>query len=742
MTSHSAAGALVAEAGRVDLRGGTSAVSLGDTVLRRLDHLRPETVQLLQAGSVLGRSFDLAVVATLTGRRAIEMAADVDEALAAGLLAASGDRLTFSHDLVREGIYAGLAGAVRSALHIDAARALAENDAEGFDVATQIERTAGGVDAEAVDWLLAGARQVRVTAPATAASFLRRAAELTERNDPRWLDIQILLAEAHVFSGNQQDGRALAEQCLDLPDLGAEPRAALIYLVGQALFLLGNLAEAADRFEQSALPGNPNRPSALADGALALLLGGDLSDAATMADRALLAAREAGDGAIEAFVLGTLSWIRSLEGDLAGGLDLGRRAVAMADATPGLEAQRNVPWLLYAEVLLWADRDAEAIVAIDRATELGERLGLVWDVPLRHLLRARAHHRGGGWDEAVAEVQAGLSHADDQGGSIAEVWLLCLLARLTVARGELDEAGRALEAAETAAAESGQGADQIAWAGALLAEARGDLTAAGRYLDLLWDGLEGRGLDYYVWDIAPDVIRVAAHNGDRTRIDRVLAAVTEISGRAQDSSAPVVAARCRGIAALDPAALLEAIGLQEERKAGARPVEQAILQSEAAAVLDHRGRTREAAALRAAAEPVLRHAHAVPPTIPGVAVRPPAPTDAAFGWDALTGREVRGDRPPRRVAEQCRDRRAAVLLTAHRRVASESRLHEAGHLLPGRAGGGGRTAAPPRSVALPMRGVPPRRTTHSWSPTGGWRRYPCLQTRWGDGSAPVARSAP
>jgi DNA-binding CsgD family transcriptional regulator len=596
---------------------------------------------VLRAGSVLGRTFTLPVVAGLTGRRAVELATDVDEALAAGLLQATGDRLTFSHDLVREGIYDALPGAVRSAMHVDAARALAANDAQAFDVATQVERTAGGVDPEVVDWLIRGARQVRVTAPATAAAFLRRAGEVLDPGDDRWLEVQTLLAEAHVFSGSQLDGQALAQQCLDLPGLPEANRVDLTYLLGQAQFLLGHLTEAAARFEESARPDSPNRPGALADGALALLLGGDLAGAAELADRSMAAAQEQGDVGAEIFVLAALSWIRALEGDLAGGLELGARGVALADSAGTLEVHRNVPWLFYAQVLLWADRDAEATVAIERASELGERLGLVWDVPLRHLLRARAHHRGGDWDRALAEAQAGLSQSTDQGGSIGEVWLLCVLARLTVARGELDDADRALDAAEEAAALSGQGLDQIAWARGLLAEARGDADAAGLYLDLLWDGLQGRGLDYYVWDIAPDVIRVALRRDDRARVDQVLAAVGEIAERTQDSSAPVVAARCQGLATLDPEATLSAIGLLDVRKAGARPVERSLLQSEAAALLDHVGRGAEAAALRAEAEPVLRQAGAVPPGVPGTQPAAPTPDDAAtFGWASLTSREL------------------------------------------------------------------------------------------------------
>lgn len=645
VTTHSAAGVLTTDDGVVELRssGGSSALGdtpLGDTVLRRLDHLRPETVELLRAASVLGRTFSLPVVAELLGRRGVEVAADVDEALASGLLQPAGDQLSFSHDLVREGIYADLSGAVRTTLHGEAARALAASEAEAFDVATQIERTAGGAGEEAVGWLLSGAQQVRVTAPATAVGFLTRAAELLDHDDPQWLVVQARLAEAHVFSGRLLDGQALAEQCLARPGLPAEGQTSLTYLLGQALFLQGRLDEAATQFELSARPGDPARPSALADGAVSLLLGGDLARAAELADRAHEAAREAGDAGAETFVLAARSWIRALEGDLPEGLELGRRAVARADGAGNLEAHRNVPYVFYAQVLLWADRDAEAMTAIQRATELGERLGLVWDVPLRHLLRARACQRRGDWDEAVAEAQAGLSQSRDQGGSIAAVWLWCVLARLAVARDEREETERCLAAAEAAARTSGQGTDQILWARALLAEARGEVETAAGFLYLLWDGLEERGLDYYVWDVAPDVIRVATRTDDRPRVSRVLEALAAISARARDSSAPAVEARCQGIAHGDPDASLLALELLRARKATARPVELALLQAEAAALLDAVGRGADAEPLRAAAEPVLLAARAVPPGPAAQERRAPAAPGATFGWESLTAREL------------------------------------------------------------------------------------------------------
>lgn len=641
VAAHSSAGALVEDGDTVELRAGRGGTPLGDAALRRLDHLRPETVELLRAASVLGRTFELDVVAELVGRRGISVATDVDEALAAGILHPAGDRLSFVHDLVWEGVYESLPAAVRATLHVEAARVLAARHADAFDVAAQAERGAAGAGTDAVPWLVEGAHQVRVTAPATAAGFLTRALELLPPDDARRPPVQARLAEALVFSGRQLDGHALAEACLRDESVDGELRSTLGYLLGQALFLEGRLAEAAAQLDAGTRPDDPERAGALADAALALLLGGDLTTADDMAARALTASRAVGDVAAETYVLAVTSWVRALEGDLPGALALGREAVTRADASGRLEAHRNVPYVFYAQVLLWADRDAEAHAAIERASELGERLGLVWDVPLRHLLRARAQHRAGDWDDAVAEVDAGLSQSHDMGGSVADVWLWCVQARLAVARDDRDVAARALAAAELAAAEGGQGLDQVAWVSALLAERRGEVREALATVGLLWDGLEARGLDYYVWDIAPDVIRMALRAGDRDRVERVLDVLGEISRRSPDSSAPMVSARCRGMAHLDAEAYQEALDRLAARKAGARPVELALLQLEAADVLEAAHRRADAAALRTAATPVLEGVGAVPFGVPGIAAAPtPARAATTFGWDSLTSREL------------------------------------------------------------------------------------------------------
>ena len=353
VAAHSSAGALFAGGGVVELAPGRGGTPLGDTALRRLDHLRPETVALLRAASVLGRTFELAVVAELVGRRGIAVATDVDEALMAGILHPSGDRLSFVHDLVWEAVYESLPAAVRATLHVEAARVLAARRADAFDVAAQVDRGAAGAGADAVPWLMDGAHQVRVTAPATAAGFLTRALELLPPDDERRPEVQARLAEALVFSGRQLEGHALAEGCLRDEGLDDELRATLGYLLGQALFLEGRLAEAAAQLDTGTRVDGPGRAGALADAGLALLLGGDLATAAETAARALAASRAVGDVAAETYALAVTSWVRALEGDLPDALALGREAVTRADASGRLEAHRNVPYVFYAQVWRW-----------------------------------------------------------------------------------------------------------------------------------------------------------------------------------------------------------------------------------------------------------------------------------------------------------------------------------------------------------------------------------------------------
>jgi DNA-binding CsgD family transcriptional regulator/tetratricopeptide (TPR) repeat protein len=91
----------------------------------RLAHLSPETAELLQAASVVGREFPLRLVADMLQASELPCLPLIEEAVAAGLLARSapGDH-RFVHDLVRDAVEAGIDPAERVRLHRRAADAV------------------------------------------------------------------------------------------------------------------------------------------------------------------------------------------------------------------------------------------------------------------------------------------------------------------------------------------------------------------------------------------------------------------------------------------------------------------------------------------------------------------------------------------------------------------------------------------------------------------------------------------
>ena len=73
-------------------------------MLLRLSFLPEPTVQALRAASVLGSSFSLTDLATITGGSALELSVALDGAVRAWVVEDDGARLRFRHDLIRDAI--------------------------------------------------------------------------------------------------------------------------------------------------------------------------------------------------------------------------------------------------------------------------------------------------------------------------------------------------------------------------------------------------------------------------------------------------------------------------------------------------------------------------------------------------------------------------------------------------------------------------------------------------------------
>ena len=116
--------------------------SLAAVLNDRLSSVSAETGQMLRTAAMLGGRFTVTDLAVLLRRPAWDLAAGLQEAAAAGLLAGSGAELAFRHPLIRQAVYESMPAGLRTALHGEAARELAAAGADALTVAQQL--SAGG----------------------------------------------------------------------------------------------------------------------------------------------------------------------------------------------------------------------------------------------------------------------------------------------------------------------------------------------------------------------------------------------------------------------------------------------------------------------------------------------------------------------------------------------------------------------------------------------------------------------
>ena len=200
--------------GRAEVAQVTLPPTLRLTILRRLSFLPDQTVQALRAASILGSSFSLTELATITGGSALELSMALAGAVRAGVVADDGPRLRFRHDLIRDALYEDLPGAVRLALHREAGQRLAAAGAPALQVAEQLARAAVPGDADTIRWLTRAAREAVATSPDAAASLLARATGLMDPADPGRDALLVEQARSLTWAGRPAQAEAVCRALL------------------------------------------------------------------------------------------------------------------------------------------------------------------------------------------------------------------------------------------------------------------------------------------------------------------------------------------------------------------------------------------------------------------------------------------------------------------------------------------------------------------------------------------------
>ncbi|HZC29780.1 MAG TPA: LuxR C-terminal-related transcriptional regulator, partial [Gaiellaceae bacterium] len=167
-------------------RGGLVTSGTREAVADRLRRLADEAVCGLRAAAVLGRDFDIAVLALMTESEELECLRWLGDAERAGIVErVAADAYRFVHAIFRDAIEEGLDGAERALLHRQAATAIethhgARLDVYVFDLARHwTEAAPGGDRAIAASWLeRAGARAMEQLAYEDAVRLYRDALRL------------------------------------------------------------------------------------------------------------------------------------------------------------------------------------------------------------------------------------------------------------------------------------------------------------------------------------------------------------------------------------------------------------------------------------------------------------------------------------------------------------------------------------------------------------------------------------
>ncbi|MBB5802148.1 DNA-binding SARP family transcriptional activator [Saccharothrix ecbatanensis] len=571
-------------------------VSLVSAVTGRLDFLSDPTREVLRWSALLGGEFVVSDLSVVLGTPVFDLAARLEEAIAAGVLRDAGPRMAFRHPLIRQALYEGTPASLRTALHQQAAQALAASGAPVDHVAEQLLAAAGEVGSWVVDWLVAQAPALVYRAPLVAVELLQRCLRSSVARDERDATLMAHLSSALFRIGRDTEAEEHARRALPRlrsPDLIAEVRWTLAYMPYR-----GARAEEAVAASREALAdpvlSDMWRARLLSLLALVQRAGIGELDGAEVSARAAI---EAGERAADPFAIGqaleVLWQVEAVRRDYP-------RAVAYLDQAldvVGTDVSLTDLRLLLLDnrifTLQCLDRLDEATSSLRAAFELAGR-----GTPVAGLHLAAAVHQFwlGGWDAAVAGLEGVVGDPEFTGFGLREGGPVLLHGVVALIAAHRDdgvalathlETGLTLPLVTEAYREN---CDFLVAAQAMAAARDGDHAGAVAVLGTILDTRYADMMLRHQW--LPELVRQALACGDlATAWAAVEACEAEAARETKEARASAAARRCRSVLAADPEGLAPVVG---HYRAAGRTFELAQTLEDQAVLLARRGQAAEA----------------------------------------------------------------------------------------------------------------------------------------------------
>ena len=573
--------------------------SLAEMIRHHTGLLSPRAQQVLPIAAALGSGFSVTELSMVLNEPLPSLLDIVREATQIGLLADADDELVFRHDLIRRVLADSLPESAHVAIHARAGHALAAAHAPAERVAEHLLHGAV-IDGAALDWLTGSAEALAVRAPTLAVDLLRHALSLADPRDQRREALRFHLCRALQWAGRPVEAEEATRDAL-AHDPGPGQEHALRWMLTLAYFAQGKLDDAVKECESMlALGGLSAAETTRFQGLVAQchFLRSRFDDTMVMAERARRTAVAGGAEWSAINAIDVMSAVYSAQQRTELALEAAEEELSILAAYEGKYPDLPfgvAPHMMKAWSLTELDRFAEADEAIEAGLRFCERTGSPL-VAMYHATRATVRFFEGRWDDALAEVRAGLDIPDPM--MVAAVPLNSIGALIGIHRND-----RAVISATSAWPEDIPPIMAFTvfwyrWAFALATEAAGDPERAFDVLFTYWD--RGSALPRaHMHHICPDIARLAIVLDRPHLAFRVAEEMAALAARETKSAAiQGTAALCRGMVDGDVDQLMAAIAAY--RKAG-RPLYEAHAYENAAVLLANGHRRSEVRATLASA---------------------------------------------------------------------------------------------------------------------------------------------
>ncbi|MCW2994562.1 MAG: putative regulatory protein [Conexibacter sp.] len=500
----------------------------------RLALLSSRAREAVEAASVLAPHISADILAGVLDRSTTSARLALLDAVDAELLVERHGALAFRHDLIRDAVSETVPAPRRRNLRRRAAAMMTEQGVPAAQVAMLLLDTAGPGDRMAMDVLRRAAAELAATAPATAATLIRRALEISPPQDPDRASMVMECITLLFQAGRLAEARALADTGLDgLVDEDVEATFRLHLALVCAQFALTEVAAQCDRALELSGASPPVRLHLRIMRTFGALLEGDFAGAAAAVDDDLSAARAAGDRMAEVLALNnasTVAFHRQRYGE----------AVAQADGAAGLAStlgpgpHRLWPDIWTAWVRAAIGQTDEALAIVDAALATAQRESRDPDTRWWSMCRARVLLSAGRLADARAEAEAVLETVDTLGlGKPARNSSAYTLASVALRTGEPNALRTAASLADWMTSQDATTMKRSgAWTAALVADAEGDVDRA---MDLLEETFAALGTPAPIFSTPQDacdvlvLMRMAIRAG---RHDHAAGVMHEIRRRA------------------------------------------------------------------------------------------------------------------------------------------------------------------------------------------------------------------